>query len=130
MSIGYVILPWEKSFKFFIFLKYFLLIVGKKSRLEFPMRQRLHFKLSLISSTVTISILTLLFYLCNFEGGCEEVSGFFLLQNSFGAATLDLDLMFFRRRNSAERAPLTFLILVEECGLTECIRICGNFLKL
>lgn len=37
--------------------------------------------------------------------------------------------VFFRTRNSAETAHLTFLIPMEERGLIECIRICGKLHK-
>lgn len=66
----------QKEFLILIFLKYFLLIVGKKSRLEFPMRQRLHLKLFLISSTVTISMLTLLFMFVILKEAVKESVAF------------------------------------------------------
>lgn len=48
-------------------------------------------------------------YVCHFEGGCEGVSGFFLAQNSFGAAALDLELrcLCFSELGMQQRQPIS-----------------------
>lgn len=98
------------------------------------MGQGFHFRMPLISSTVIIVILTLFFIVVILKEAVKKSVTFFLLQNSFGVAALDLKLMmfvFFRTRISAEAAHLTFFDSCErECGLNEHTRICGKRLKI
>lgn len=129
----YISTSMGKEFLNFDLWKIFFVDSWKKGNLGFPMRQRLRFKFSLISSTL-ISILTLLFIFVILKEAVKKSVAFsspkFLLGFSIRLRIADV-CVFFRSRNSAETAYLTFfLFLWKSMAWSNVLEYVGSFLKL